>query len=61
MVEALTRGHADGATLDPPLPPVGSRKPDARDVHLHEGEDPDWAQPADWIAQATRIPGWDGF
>lgn len=50
----------DGATLEPPLPPVGSKQLDARYVHLHEGEDPDWAQRADWIAQAALIPGWDG-
>lgn len=51
----------DGAALEPPLPPVGSKEPDARYVHLHEGEDPDLAQLADWIAQAAWIPGWDGF
>lgn len=51
----------DGAALEPPLPPVGSKEPDARYVHLHEGEDPDLAQLADWIAQAALIPGWDGF
>ena len=49
-----------GAELDP-LPPVGSKDPDARYVHLHEGEDVDEAQLTAWIRQAAAIPGWDGF
>lgn len=49
-----------GAHLDP-LPPVSSKDPNARYVHLHEGEEVDDPQLADWIAQAAAIPGWDGF
>jgi hypothetical protein len=49
-----------GAELDP-LPPVGSKDPDVRYVHLHEGEDVDEAQLTSWIRQAAAIPGWDGF
>ena len=49
-----------GAQLDP-LPPVDSKDPDTRYVHLHEGEDLDEALLASWIRQASGLPGWDGF
>jgi len=49
-----------GAALDP-LPPVGSKDPDARYVHVHEDGAIDEAQFADWVRQASRMPGWDGF
>jgi hypothetical protein len=45
-----------GSTLRP-LPPVGSKDPDARYVHLHEGDDVDDAQLARWITQASKRPG----
>jgi hypothetical protein len=41
-----------------PLPPVGSKDPDARYVHVHEGEDIDEARLGDWIQQASERPGW---
>ena len=46
-----------GAHLDP-LPPVGSKDPNTRYVHIEE--DHDWGdkQLADWIRQAAKIPGW---
>jgi hypothetical protein len=46
----------NGVELDPPLP-VGSKQPRVR--YLHIGEDFDWsdAQLADWIAQASKLPG----
>ena len=49
----------DGASLDP-LPPESSKDPKARHVHIHEGDEPDSAQLASWIAQASKLPGWDG-
>lgn len=45
-----------GAALDP-LPPVGSKQPDVRYVHIHEDEVLDEAQLSDWIRQASRLPG----
>lgn len=49
-----------GASLDP-VPPVGSKDPDARYAHVHEGEELDEDLWARWIAQAAELPGWDGF
>ncbi len=49
-----------GADLDP-IPPVGSKDPDARYDHIHEGEDIDDELLASWIRQAAQLPGWDGF
>lgn len=46
-----------GARLDP-LPPVGSKDPDTRYLHIVEDELVDEAQLADWIRQAAAIPGW---
>jgi hypothetical protein len=46
-----------GARLNP-LPPVGSKDPDTRYLHIVEDEPVDEAQLADWIRQAAAIPGW---
>jgi hypothetical protein len=46
-----------GASLHP-LPPVASKDANVRYVHLREGEDVDEAQLADWIRQASELPGW---
>lgn len=46
-----------GQSLDP-LPPVGSKDPDARYFHLYEDEAVDEAQVTDWIRQAAALPGW---
>lgn len=46
-----------GAELRP-LPPVGSKDPQARYLHIHEGEEPDEGQLADWLRQAAARPGW---
>ena len=46
-----------GAQLDP-LPPVGSKDPNTRYVHIEEDEPVDEAQFAEWIRQAAAIPGW---
>ena len=47
----------DGAALEPP-PPVGSKDPKAR--YLHVGEDGvlDEAQFTAWVRQAAALPGW---
>ena len=46
-----------GAALHP-LPPVGSKDPNTRYVHIEEGGDIDEKQLADWLRQAAAIPGW---
>ncbi|HEY6815412.1 MAG TPA: DUF1801 domain-containing protein [Croceibacterium sp.] len=46
-----------GAALEP-LPPVGSKDPNTRYVHIEEDKPVDEAQLAAWIRQAAAIPGW---
>jgi hypothetical protein len=46
-----------GAQLEP-LPPVGSKDPNTRSVHIEEGQPLDEVQLAGWIGQAATIPGW---
>jgi hypothetical protein len=46
-----------GAALAP-VPPGGSKDPDTRYCDIHEDDPFDEAQLADWIGQASRIPGW---
>ncbi len=46
-----------GAALHP-LPPVASKSPDVRYVHIHEDEALDEALLANWIRQASELPGW---
>jgi len=41
-----------------PLPPVGSKDPNTRYVHITEDDPVDEKQLADWIRQAAAIPGW---
>jgi hypothetical protein len=48
-----------GASLRP-VPPVESRQKDVRYFHIHEGDALDEAQFADWVKQASRLPGWGG-
>jgi hypothetical protein len=50
----------NGAALDP-LPPVESKDVNTRYVHIHEDEDIDEEQLANWIRQAAALPAWDGF
>jgi hypothetical protein len=45
-----------GAGLDPP-PPVASKQKHVRYFHIHEDEAPDEARFADWVRQASRLPG----
>ncbi|WP_343713459.1 DUF1801 domain-containing protein [Inquilinus sp.] len=46
----------NGASLQPP-PPVESKQPRVRYVHIHEGDALDEAQLVDWVQQASRLPG----
>jgi hypothetical protein len=48
-----------GASLRP-VPPVESKQKDVRYFHVHEGDAIDEAQFADWVLQASRLPGWGG-
>jgi hypothetical protein len=50
----------NGGSLDP-LPPVESKDPATRYVHVHEDGAIDEARMRDWIRQASALPGWDGF
>lgn len=45
-----------GAALDP-VPPVGSKQPEVRYLHIHEGEALDETRIMDWVGQASRLPG----
>lgn len=45
-----------GAALVPP-PPVASRHEAVRYFHVHEEEELDEARLADWIRQASKLPG----
>jgi len=45
-----------GALLDP-VPPVASKSGDTRYFHIHEQDSVDEAAFADWIRQASAIPG----
>ncbi|QDU22845.1 DUF1801 domain-containing protein [Urbifossiella limnaea] len=46
-----------GAKLRP-LPPVASKDPNARYLHVHEDGDLDEEQFAAWVKQAAALPGW---
>ncbi len=46
----------NGASLQP-LPPVASKQEKVRYFHIHEGEALDEARLADWMTQASRLPG----
>jgi hypothetical protein len=45
-----------GAQLAP-VPPVESRQKDVRYFHIHEHDEIDEAQFADWVKQASELPG----
>lgn len=46
-----------GSSLDP-VPPVDSKDPQVRYVHIHEGETLDKGLLTRWVGQAAEIPGW---
>jgi hypothetical protein len=41
-----------------PLPPGESRQKDVRYLDIHEDDQLDEAQFADWVKQASKLPGW---
>ena len=45
-----------GAALDP-VPPVASKSPEVRYFHIHEDDPFDETQLANWLKQASRLPG----
>lgn len=45
-----------GASLEPP-PPVASKQKDIRYYHIHEDEEIDEDRFADWVKQASQLPG----
>ena len=45
-----------GALLNP-LPPGKSKQEDVRYLDIHEGDELDDAQLADWVRQASKLPG----
>lgn len=45
-----------GASLDP-APPEKSKYPDVRYLHVHEDDEIDEARFADWVKQASWLPG----
>jgi hypothetical protein len=45
-----------GARLSPP-PPFASKQADVRYFHIHEGDELDEARFADWVRQASVLPG----
>jgi len=46
----------DGASLIP-VPPVTSKQKNVRYFHIHEKDELDEAQIADWVKQASKLPG----
>jgi hypothetical protein len=47
-----------GAALAPPPPGHTPKSKEARWLDVHEGDELDEAQLADWVRQAAAIPGW---
>ncbi len=50
----------NGASLDP-LPPVASKDPTTRYLHIPEDGVFDETQFVAWLQRAAVLPGWDGF
>lgn len=50
----------DGVELVP-QPPISGKDPRARFVHFYEDTDFDVCAVTQWVSQAARLPGWDGF
>ena len=46
-----------GASLQP-VPPGKSKHEEVRYLDIHEGEELDEAQFAEWVKQASQLPGW---
>ena len=56
MTQYIKVAFFRGTRLDPE-PPVGSKQPEVRYLHIGEDGDFDAAQFADWVRQASRLPG----
>ena len=50
----------NGSSLDP-LPPVASKDPTTRYLHIPEDGVFDETQFVGWLRQAAALPGWEGF
>ncbi|MFV0318049.1 MAG: DUF1801 domain-containing protein [Microthrixaceae bacterium] len=50
----------NGASLHPE-PPESGKDPDARFVHIRDGDDIDTDEMREWIRGSAALPGWDGF
>ena len=50
----------NGASLDPP-PPVGSKHPDVRYLHVSPDDPLDETQFTTWVEQASDLPGEETF
>ena len=48
-----------GSSLDP-LPPGESKDKNVRYLNIYEDEEFDEAQFAEWVRQASQLPGWSG-
>ena len=46
----------NGTSLDP-VPPVASKQKEVRYLHIHENDELDEARFADWVKQASKLPG----
>ncbi|MGR2740193.1 DUF1801 domain-containing protein [Billgrantia sp. Q4P2] len=46
----------NGASLEP-LPPIASKDPNTRYLHIHQDEQIEEEQVAEWIRQASNLPG----
>ncbi|ABL70615.1 DUF1801 domain-containing protein [Paracoccus denitrificans] len=55
MTKYIKVGFFRGTQLEP-MPPVASKQPDVRYLHIPEGPF-DEKQFADWVRQASRLPG----
>jgi hypothetical protein len=56
MTKYIKVAFFQGARLDP-VPPVGSKQPEVRYLHIGEDGEFDEAQVTDWVVQASRLPG----
>jgi hypothetical protein len=46
-----------GQSLEP-VPPIASKDPNTRYFHIHEDDEFDEARMAEWVRQASKLPGW---
>ncbi len=56
MTKYIKLAFFRGTSLDP-VPPVESKQKEVRYFHIHEDDALDEAQLADWVKQASQLPG----